>query len=185
MAGSSTAERAFYFDLGTPDAYLAAERVLHVVEQPCEWIPVALPFEPAFRCAEEDAAYREDVERQAAAQGLQPVRWPDAFPFDSDFAQRAATFAKGSGKTVAFALAAFRQAFAGGRDLGVEENVLVAAAACEMHPRALLVGAGTAGTRRRLEEATALARERGVTSTPALWDGERVVEVPSAGYRHA
>ena len=80
--------------------------------------PSALPFEPAFRCAEEDAAYREDVERQAAAQGLQPVRWPDAFPFDSAFAQRAATFAKGSGKTVAFALAAFRQAFAGGRTSG-------------------------------------------------------------------
>jgi 2-hydroxychromene-2-carboxylate isomerase len=178
MAGSSTADRVFYFDLSSPDAYLAAERVLHVVEQPCEWVPVALPFDPAFRCAEEVAAYREDLERRAAAQGVQPVRWPDPFPFDSDFAQRAATFAKGSGRTVAFALAAFRQAFAGGRDLGVEENVLVAAAACEMHPRALLAGAGTAGTRRRLEEATALALQRGVTETPALWTGDRAVAVP-------
>jgi 2-hydroxychromene-2-carboxylate isomerase len=183
MAGSSTdsGDRAFYFDLSSPDAYLAAERVLQVVEQPCEWVPVALPFDPAFRCAEEVAAYREDLERRAAAQGVQRVRWPEPFPFDSTFAQLAATFAKGSGKTVAFALAAFRQAFAGGRDLSVEENVLVAAAACEMHPRALLAGTGTAGTRRRLEEATALARERGVAETPALWTGDRVVPVPPSG----
>jgi 2-hydroxychromene-2-carboxylate isomerase len=181
MAGSSTAERAFYFDLSSPEAWLAAERVLQVVEQPCEWIPVALPFEPAFRCAEEVAAYREDLERRAAAQGVQAVRLPEPFPFESSLAQLAATFAKGSGKTVAFALAAFRQAFAGGRDLGEEENVLVAAAACEMHPRALLTGVRTAGTRRRLEEATALARERGVEETPALWTGDRVVAVPPSG----
>ena len=182
MAGSSTdSGRAFYFDLSSPEAWLAAERVLQVVEQPCEWIPVALPFDPAWRCAEEGLAYREDLERRAAAQGAQTVRWPEPFPFDSDFAQRAATFAKGSGKTVAFALAAFRQAYAGGRDLSVEEDVLVAAAACEIHPRALLVGADTAGTRRRLEEATAEAIERGVRETPALWTGDRVVEVPASG----
>jgi 2-hydroxychromene-2-carboxylate isomerase len=175
MAGSSTADRAFYFDLGSAEAWLAAERVLQVVPQPCEWIPVALPFDPAWRCAEEGLAYREDVERRAAALALPDVRWPEPFPFDSDFAMRAATFAKGGGKTVGFALAAFRQAFNGGRSLAERDNVLIAAAAVEMHPRALLVGAETEGTRRRLAEATALARERGVTETPALWmDGEVV-----------
>src|SRR3954465_15904531 len=95
-AGSSTADDslpAFYFDLSSPLAWLAAERVLHVVPQPCEWIPVSMP--PAFRCAEEVAALREDVERRAAALSRPAVVWPDEFPFDSDFAQRAATFAKG------------------------------------------------------------------------------------------
>src|SRR3954470_18853049 len=116
MAGSST-DRAFYFDLSSPWAWLAAERVLQVVEQPCEWIPVSMPFEPAFRCAEEEASLREDIERAAVAQGLPAPRWPSEFPFDSSFAQRAATFAKGGGKTVGFALAAFRQAFNGGRSL--------------------------------------------------------------------
>ena len=173
MAGSSTADRAFYFDLSSPDCWLAAERVLHEVPQPCEWIPVSMPFDPAFRCAEEVAAYREDLERRAAALELPAVVWPDPFPFDSDFAMRAATFAKGGGKTVGFALAAFRQAFNGGRALSERDNVLIAAAAVEIHPRALLVGANTDGTRRRLAEATALARQRGVTSTPALWvEGE-------------
>jgi 2-hydroxychromene-2-carboxylate isomerase len=139
-----------------------------------------MPFDPAFRCAEEALALREDVERRAAAQGLQPVRWPDPFPFDSAFAQRAATFAKGSGKTVGFALAAFRQAFAGGRSLAERENVLIAAAAVEVHPRALLVGAESRGTARRLEEATAQARERGVQSTPALWTGTEVLHGEAA-----
>ena len=178
MAGSSTAEPsgpAFYFDLSSPEAYLAAERVLRVVPQPCEWIPVALPFEPGFRCAEEADIFRLEIERRAANEGLQPVRWPDPFPFDSDLAQRAATFVKGSGKVVGFAQAAFRQAFAGGRQLGDPDTVMIAAAAVEMHPRALLVGTETAGTRRRLEEATVTARARGVTSTPAIWTGHQVL----------
>jgi 2-hydroxychromene-2-carboxylate isomerase len=83
---------------------------------------------------------------------------------------RAATFAQGAGKTVAFALAAFRQAYCAGRDLSVPENVLIAAAACEIHPRALLKGAGLASTARRLEEVTAQAPR----SVPAIVVGERV-----------
>jgi 2-hydroxychromene-2-carboxylate isomerase len=160
---------AFYFDVSSPECWLAAERVLRVVPQPCEWVPVAMPFEGGFRCAEEESIFRAEIERQAAAYGLQEVRWPDAFPFDSAFAQRAATYAKGGGKTVGFAQAALRQAYAGGRDLSQPEHVMIAAAAVEIHPRALLVGADTAGTRRRLEEATEGARERGVRSVPALW----------------
>jgi 2-hydroxychromene-2-carboxylate isomerase len=174
MAGSST-DRAFYFDLSSPEAWLAAERVLQVVPQPCEWIPVAMPFEPAWRCAEEAAAYREDLERRAAAMELPEVRWPDELPFDSSLAQRAATYLKMGGKSVGFALAAFRQAYNGGRSLAVPENVMIAAAAVETHPRALLVGVETAGTKRRLEEATDEALRRGVSATPALWDAERGV----------
>ena len=192
MAGSSTAsghtvvdlgaaapeaERAFYFDLSSPWAWIAAERVMQVVEQPCEWIPVSMPFAPAFRCAEEEASFREDVERAALAQGLPAVRWPHEFPFDAGFAQRAATFAKGGGKTVGYALAAFRQAFNGGRVLD-SDTALIAGAAVELHPRALLIGADSKATTRRLEEATALARERGVTETPALWVDGEVRDVP-------
>jgi len=177
-AGSSTADLdslpAFYFDLSSPECWLAAERVLRVVPPPCEWIPVAMPFEGGFRCENEELIYREEIERLVAARELQDVVWPREFPFDSAFAQRAATFAKGSGKTVGFALAAFRQAFAGGRDLSAADNVMIAAAAVEIHPRALLVGAETAGTRRRLQEATETARERGVRSVPALWAGGEV-----------
>lgn len=174
-AAADEVGRAFYFDLSSPECWLAAEQVLAVVPQPCEWIPVSMPFDPAFRCAEERRAYQEDIERAAAAQELQSVVWPDEFPYDSDFANRAATFLKAGGKVVGYTLAAFRQAFCGGRSLAQVENVMIAAAAVETHPRALLIGADTQGTKRRLEQATAVARERGVTSVPALWTGDAVV----------
>ena len=165
---------AFYMDVAVPEAYLAAERILSLMPVPCEWIPVVDSELPgggwgAWRCAEEREIELSQFERTAAARGLQPVRWPAELPFDSSLALRAATYAKGAGKVVAFSLAAFRQAYAGGRDLSVEDNVAIVGAACEIHPRALLTGAATRGTATSLARATALARERGVRSVPAVW----------------
>ena len=172
---------AFYFDLRSPHAYLAAERALQVLPGPCEWQPVLsrrLPraerFE-AYRCEREMLAMRENVERRAASLALQPVRWPSPFPFDSDFAMLVATFAKRIGKTVAFALAAFRQAYAGGHALSVPDHVLIAAAACEMHPAAILRATSTRGLRDELERASALAAGFGVDDVPAVRVGERVL----------
>jgi len=154
----------FYFDLASPECWLVAERVLSVVPQPCEWVPVlAVDPVPAFRCAEEEDIWRLEFERRADM----PVRWPPHVPFDSTFAMRAATFAAGAGKTVPFALAAFRQAYAGGKDLSEADNVLVAAAACEIHPRALLKGAALDSVARRLAE-------HGRREVPAIEVGGRV-----------
>jgi 2-hydroxychromene-2-carboxylate isomerase len=165
---------AFYLDVAVPEAYLAAERILSLMPVPCEWVPVVDAELPgggwgAWRCAEEREIELSQFERTAAARGLQTVRWPAELPFDSSLALRAATYAKGAGKVVAFSLAAFRQAYAGGRDLSAEDNVAIVGAACEIHPRALLTGAATRGTRTSLARATALARERGVRSVPAVW----------------
>jgi 2-hydroxychromene-2-carboxylate isomerase len=144
-----------------------------------EWVPVRLGDVGPFRCAEEEAAYREDVERAARAQGVQPLRWPDPFPADGEWAMLAATYAKQIGRAVAFSLAAFRQAFAGGRDLGDRDSVLIAAAACEMHPAAVIKGAELRGTRERLEAATAEARAAGVREVPAVVTAAgEIVEVP-------
>jgi 2-hydroxychromene-2-carboxylate isomerase len=171
----SDAGPAFYFDLASPEAYLAAERILQVMPVATPWVPVleaGLPgggaFE-GFRCAEERDIAMARVERTAAARGLQPVRWPDPLPFDSAFAMRAATFARQIGRSVAFALAAFRQAYAGGRALDAPDNVLIAASACEMHPAAVLRSAGLRSVREALGAATAEAASRGVRSTPAVW----------------
>jgi 2-hydroxychromene-2-carboxylate isomerase len=199
MAGSSTASRnvarpagptldpesgagraRFLFDLASPTAYLAAERVNHVLGEVPEWVPVRLGEPGPFRCPEEVAAYREDVERAARAQGVQPLVWPDPFPSDSEWAMLAATYAKQIGRAVAFSLAAFRQAFAAGRDLSERDNVLIAAAACEMHPLAVIKGAELRGTRERLEAAAQEARAAGVTETPAIVTAAgEVVEVPA------
>ena len=153
MAGSSTGSGPagpFRFDLADPLAYLEAER-LRVEDPAVEWVPVHDP--PAYRCAEEIDAVRSDVELRAASMGLQPVRWPEPFPFESREAMLAATYAKQIGRAVAFSLAAFRQAFAGGRALD-QDTILIAAAACEMHPRAVLRALGTRGVQDALQEAS-------------------------------
>jgi 2-hydroxychromene-2-carboxylate isomerase len=166
---------AFYFDLFSPEAYLAAERVIQVLPVATEWIGVSAAGLPGsdtlegFRCETDREAYADRIARVAERRGLQPLRWPQPFPCDSLFAMRAATYAKQIGRTVPFALAAFRQAFAGGRDLGEPDNVLIAAAACEMHPAAVLKGAGLRSIAARLDEATALAARRGVRDVPAVW----------------
>jgi 2-hydroxychromene-2-carboxylate isomerase len=194
MSGAGRAQPIFYYDFASPDAYLAAERVMHVLggrDLIPEWIPVRLDGLAAggvgaFRCAEEELIYREDVEARARRYELQPVRWPDPFPADTAWALLAATYAKQIGRGVAFSLAAFRQAFAGGRDLGERDNVLIAAAACEMHPTALTKGAELGSIAKRLEQATAEAVAAGVLDVPAIvidgrvFHGDRELERAAA-----
>ena len=42
-------EAAFYFDLGSPEAYLAAERALRVLPGPCQWRPLPAARPPPAR----------------------------------------------------------------------------------------------------------------------------------------
>jgi 2-hydroxychromene-2-carboxylate isomerase len=171
---------AFYFDLASPLAYLAAERVLHVLPGAAEWRPVLARELPAadtftaFRCAAEEEIFRAELERRARELELQPMRWPQPFPFDSSLAMRVATYAKSIGRTVPFAQAAFRQAFAGGRSLADPNFVLIAAAACEMHPAAVLRGAELRSIAQQLSDSTAAAAVAGVHDVPAILIGERV-----------
>jgi 2-hydroxychromene-2-carboxylate isomerase len=177
---------AFYFDLASPLAYLAAERVLHVLPGPVQWQPVlarelpgAESFE-AFRCKAEAEIFRSEIERRARELDLQPLQWPRPFPFDSSLAMLAATYAKSIGRAVPFAQAAFRQAFAGGHDLQRPDFVLIAAAACEMHPQAVLRGTQLRSVREQLAAATRAAAAAGVADVPALRIGGRVFDGPRA-----
>jgi 2-hydroxychromene-2-carboxylate isomerase len=156
---------AFYFDLASPHAYLAAECVLQVLPGPAEWRPII--------AGEQQSVSRAEIERRAQELGLQPVRWPEPFPFDSSMAMRVATYAASIGRAVPFAQAAFRQAFAGGHSLENPDIVLIAAAACEMHPAAVLRGADLRSTAERLAATSAEAARAGVTVVPAVLVGER------------
>jgi 2-hydroxychromene-2-carboxylate isomerase len=136
------------------------------------WQPVHLPAEaPA-----DPAAARARIEARARALGLPAVRWPEQWPPDTRTAMLAAAFAQAAGRTVAFSLAAFRQAFAAGRDLGDVDTVLLAGAACELHPRAVLKGVESRSVVERLERAGAEAAERGVRRAPTVAVGSRLHE---------
>jgi len=169
-----------YFDLASPEAYIAAERAAEVLGVVPEWQPIHLAALPgageldAFRCAEERDIFRAELERRAAAHGLQPLRWPPGWPGDTALAMRVATYSKSIGRVVAFSLAAFRQAFAAGRDLSDADSVVIAAAACEMHPAAVLSAARQQSVRRDLAQATARAASLGVRDVPAVTVAERV-----------
>jgi 2-hydroxychromene-2-carboxylate isomerase len=159
----------FYYDLASPACYLAAERVMSTLGVVPEWEPVlGEAVAPVDRRPD-----RAEVEARAAEQGIQPLRWPAAWPPDPLVATLAATYAKRIGRAVAFSLACFRQVFAGGRDLGDENTVLIAAAACEMHPTAVLSGIALRSTREALDAAVARALGAGVRSLPTVEvDGE-------------
>ena len=68
----------------------------------------------------------------------------------------------------------FFQAFAAGRDLSEPDSVMVAAAACEMHPRAIEVATGRDAIKSALREATDRAGDIGVTGVPSIAVGGEV-----------
>jgi 2-hydroxychromene-2-carboxylate isomerase len=194
-------ERAvFYYDFGSPYAYLAAERVTGLFAEagaePPEWQPILLGalFKRFDRDSWGNGPGREEgmriCEARAEDYGLPPIRWPDPWPPNSLFAMRVATFAKEIGRTVSFSLAAFRQAFAAGRDLGDRDNVLLAAAAAEIHPRALVAAAERDSLKSALREATERAGDLGVRGVPTVvvngnvyWGDDRLEEAAAAAAR--
>ena len=158
MAPGSPAQPVFYYDLGSPQCYLVAEMIMAA-------LPVAPEWEPVLGGEFDQAALdRAHIERPPATEA----------------AMLAATYAKRIGRAVAFSLAAFRQAFAGGRDLGDEDTILIAGAACEMHPTALRKGIELASTQAGLKSATQRARAAGAAELPAIQVGELVYAGPDA-----
>jgi 2-hydroxychromene-2-carboxylate isomerase len=187
----------FYYDLGSPYAYLAAERVnglfVEAIGLPPIWQPILLGglFKRFDRGSWAQTPEREEglreVERRASSYGLPPIQWPDPFPGNTLYAMRVATFAKEIGKAVSFSLAAFRQAFAAGRDLSDPEGVMIAAAACELHPRAVETAANRDAIKVRLREATDSAGDLGVKGVPSIvvggevfWGDDRLEEAVEA-----
>jgi 2-hydroxychromene-2-carboxylate isomerase len=170
----------FYYDLGSPYSYLAAERINSVLPEPPVWQPVLLGAlfkhfdRGSWSETDKRAEGMAEVERRAAERGLPPVRWPEPWPGNTLVAMRAATYAAQIGRAVAFSLAAFRQAFAAGRDLSDPDNVLLAAAACELHPKAVLTAIESQMVKDALRTATDSAAERGVKGVPSVVIGEEV-----------
>jgi 2-hydroxychromene-2-carboxylate isomerase len=103
---------------------------------------------------------------------------------------RAATYAKELGRAVSFSLAAFRQAFAAGRDLSEPDNVVLSAAASELHPRALLAAVERDSVKRALRDATERAGDLGVRGVPSIvvggevfWGDDRLAEAVAQATR--
>jgi 2-hydroxychromene-2-carboxylate isomerase len=198
LSSSPASGAVFYYDLMSPYAYLTAERIDDALPRPAVWQPVLLGgiFKHTGRSSwalgdeQRRAGGIAEIERRAAAYGLPPLRWPDRWPTSSLHAMRLAVHARRSGREREFAAAAFRTAFAEGRDLGEVENVLAAA------ERAGLEDAQAAladeAVKDELRSATDAAAARGVFGVPTVavgdelfWGDDRLEEAGAALARAA
>ncbi|CAN5449471.1 2-hydroxychromene-2-carboxylate isomerase [soil metagenome] len=191
----------FFYDFSSPYSYLAAERISGLfaearVEQP-EWQPISfghvlketgrVPW--SLQPGGPEHADLDEIARRAAERGLPEVRYDAGWPAKSYslIPLRAAIFAKEAGKVVSFSQAALRQRFAAGRDLSEVDNVLIAAAACELHPRAVIKGIETKSIAEGLKSATDEAIELGVEGIPTVavgaelfWGDDRLEDAVGA-----
>jgi 2-hydroxychromene-2-carboxylate isomerase len=166
----------FYFDLGSPFAYLAAERLHEILPEPVSWQPVSLGalFKLAGRSSWSlgDASRRQsgmaEVERRAQQYGLAPMRWPDPWPTNYLFAMRVATYAFQAGHGREFTMSALRHAFQQGHDLGLAEHVLQAAAKVGLDPQAVNEAANDPEIKLALRTSTETAHKLGVFGVPTV-----------------
>jgi 2-hydroxychromene-2-carboxylate isomerase len=178
----STPSITFYFDLGSPFAYLAAERLNTLLPDPVHWQPVLLGglFRLTGRSSWALGDYRRrqagmaDIERRALAYGLPPMRWPDPWPADYLSAMRATTYAFSIGRGRDFAMQAYRDAFAHGSELSVADNVLRSAARAGLDADAVRAGASDPQIKQALRDATDAAYDRGVFGVPTIAIGDEL-----------
>ncbi len=170
----------FFFDLGSPFAYLAGERIEQVLG-PVEWQPVSLGalFKLTGRSSwslgdpERRAAGMAEVERRAGLYGLPPVCWPDPWPGNYLTAMRAATSAQQHGAARRFARHAFRNAFQEGSDLSVPAEVLRVAGQAGLDVQQLEQATQDPEVKLALRDATDAAHRLGVFGVPTVAiDGE-------------
>jgi 2-hydroxychromene-2-carboxylate isomerase len=169
-----------YYDLGSPYAFLAVERVARVLGRPPSLQPVLLGA--IFRMRDRGSwgwtDAREgniaEVERRAAAYGLPPLRWPAGWPNNMLRAMRAATWATDVGAGERFSRVAFRRAFLGGGDLSDLDVLADVARAARLDPVEMLDAIERRAIKARLRDATDAAWARGVTGVPTLVAGDEV-----------
>jgi 2-hydroxychromene-2-carboxylate isomerase len=170
----------FFYDLGSPYAWLTAERIDTVMPAEVERVPVLLGaiFKATGRGSWAETDAREEgmaeVERRAAAVGLPRVVWPSPWPNNGLYAMRVAAALDSR----EFTLNAFRMHFTRGLPLSEPENVDQAAQEVRQTPSL---------DKERLRENTERALSLGVFGVPTVvvgddvfWGDDRLEEAASA-----
>lgn len=171
-------ESIFYFDVGSPYAYLTGERIDDVLGDGALWVPVLLGgiFRVVGRSSwgQVGAQSREpgmrEVEQRAARYGLPPVRWPEPWPNDGLHAMRMAAHADLAGAGRAFAVAMMRAAFVDGRAQSDHDVVDSVARGVDLDP----AGATSQAAKDALRSATDEAIGRGVFGVPTVAVGDEL-----------
>lgn len=174
-------EVTFYFDVGSPYAYLASERIRALLAEPVIWQPVLLGglFKLNGRSSWALGDYRRrqagmaEIERRARDYGLPALRWPDPWPTNYLIAMRAITYAFAVDRGRELATCMFRAAFQQGRELSRASEVLDAGARAGFGREDLERAVQDPEIKQRLRSATDSAHELGVFGVPTFAiDGE-------------
>ncbi|MHB8692892.1 MAG: DsbA family protein [Solirubrobacteraceae bacterium] len=173
----------FYYDLGCPFSYLAAERVERLLGE-----TVWYPAPPAPRASSASSAgrgtgshgrdsslvlpraIRADAERAAASLRL-PLSWPERLDSDCTGLHRAAACASELGVGDRFALAALRLGFCGGFDLSDPAIIAEAAAAANLPEERCLDAALDPAYDAALDSSIRILTAAGVRDRPAVQIG--------------
>ncbi len=172
----------FYFDLGSPYAYIAATRVDEEFGPgvDVDWTPVLLGgiFRATGRSSWAETPSRkagmEEVERRGARLGLPEFAWPREWPNNGLAAMRVATWACEVGVGREFVLAAFHEQFHAGRELSKTESIAAAAERAGIDSGEALAAARDQHVKDRLRDATDEAVRLGVIGVPTVAVGARL-----------
>jgi 2-hydroxychromene-2-carboxylate isomerase len=188
-------EPVFYYDFNSPFAYIAANRVDHVLPVRPRWQPIAFAFlliyhrrEPWSFDAESREPTMQECERRAAALGL-PLQWPDGWPQDSYslVPLRAAVLAERAGLLREFSRAALERQFSSPAGVKELDGVLAAAQDAGMDPEQVREHVADDDVKLEVKAATEAAIELGVFGVPTVqvgdelfWGDDRLEEAAAA-----
>jgi 2-hydroxychromene-2-carboxylate isomerase len=168
-----------YYDLASPNAYLAVARAADVLGSEPELQPILLGAIFGYRGrgswahTPERTAGEAEIERRAAAYGLPPVVWPEGWPLNSLAAMRAATHAKREGLQREFARAVYEREFAHGEDISSVDALERIGASVGLH--GIREAVADPAIKQALREATDEAWAAGVQGVPTLRAGDRLL----------
>jgi 2-hydroxychromene-2-carboxylate isomerase len=173
----------FYFDLNSPYAYLASERIDDVLPVRPEWRPIAFGAivnktgkVPWSFVAEERVAGFAEIDRRARERGLPPVRYPPGWPVESYslIPLRAALIAADQDQLRALVGELYRVVFVDGRTLKELDAVLEAAGRAGLDPGGVRAGIEAPEVKERLRADTDSALAAGITGVPTVAVGEQL-----------
>jgi 2-hydroxychromene-2-carboxylate isomerase len=172
----------FFFDYASPYSYLACQQVEAVAQRTgaeLRWRPFLLGavFKatgnvPPISTANKAAWLLRDVQEWTSYLGLPPFRMPENFPINSLKANRLGLVAAEQGRIVPFSHAAFRAAFAEGKDLADPQVLTGLARAAELNPEQALAKAETQEIKDALRRNTDEALARGTFGAPTFFVGD-------------
>lgn len=191
MASSVT----FFYDLGSPYAYLTADRIDEAFDASIsvDWVPVLLGgiFKENGRSSWAETPLRDDgiaeIAQRASAYGMPAFVYPDPWPNNGLTAMRMATWAHSAGAGRRFARAAFEVQFNEGLPLSERDNLELAAHRAGFDPDFALAATEDANVKQELIDNTRAAIDAGAIGVPtvvvdgeAFWGDDRLHEAVAA-----